>query len=137
MLTLEEPDVFFETTKKYPNKEETYKIIGACMEVHKNLGRGFLEIVYKEALEIEFKLQNIPYKREQSFEIEYKGNKLKRYYVADFILFDSIVLEVKAQSFVIEENYKQVINYLAASKLKTGLLINFGEDSLKFKRVVL
>ena len=93
--------------------------------------------MYKEALEIEFKLQNIRYKREQSFEIEYKGNKLKRYYVADFIMFDSIVLEVKAQTFVIEENYKQVINYLAASKLKTGLLINFGEDSLKFKRVVL
>jgi GxxExxY protein len=77
MLILEEPKEFYKTIDNFPNKEETYKIIGACMEVHKNLGRGFLEIVYKEALEIEFKLQNIPYKREQAFEIEYKGNKLK------------------------------------------------------------
>lgn len=107
------------------------------MEVHKQLGKGFLEIVYKDALEIEFKLQGIPFVREQKFEITYKGNKLNRFYVTDFVAFDSIILEVKAQEFVIDENYKQVINYLAVSKQKLGLIINFGEDSLKFKRVAL
>jgi len=137
MLVFEEPNEFYNTVTAFPRKEDTYKIIGACMEVHKQLGKGFLEIVYKDALEIEFKLKGIPFVREQKFEITYKGNKLNRFYVADFVAFDSIILEVKAQEFVIDENYKQVINYLAVSKQKLGLIINFGEDSLKFKRVAL
>jgi GxxExxY protein len=137
MLIFEEPSEFYNSASSFLRKEDTYKIIGACMEVHKQLGKGFLEIVYKDALEIEFNLQGIPFKREHKFEITNKGNKLNRVYVTDFVVFDSIILEIKAQEFVIDENYKQVINYLAVSKQKLGLIINFGEDSLKFKRVAL
>lgn len=118
-------------------KEEVYEIIGACMEVHKFLGHGFLEIVYKEALEIEFKKRGIDYEREKKFSIYYKEIKLDRFYIGDFVVFDSIILEIKAQNSVINENIKQVINYLAVSKCKLGLIVNFGEESLKFKRIVL
>ena len=115
----------------------TYKIIGCCMEVHKNLGKGFNEIVYKDALEIEFKLNEIPYQREKEFNIEYKGFALPRKYNADFVVFDKIILEAKAIEFLTSSHLKQTLNYLAASKLKLGLLVNFGEDSLKHKRVIL
>ncbi|HMU43702.1 MAG TPA: GxxExxY protein [Ignavibacteriaceae bacterium] len=115
----------------------TYKIIGCCMEVHKNLGKGFNEIVYKDALEIEFKLNEFPYQREKEFNIEYKGFALPRKYNADFVVFDKIILEAKAIEFLTSSHLKQTLNYLAASKLKLGLLVNFGEDSLKHKRVIL
>ena len=118
-------------------KDEAYDIIKCCFEVHKVLGKGFLEAVYKDALSEEFKNAGIPFKREQKFNILYKRVVLPHYYYSDFIMYDKIVLEVKAQQDVIDANYKQVINYLAASKLKLGLLVNFGEASLKFKRVVL
>lgn len=115
----------------------TYKIIGCCMEVHKNLGKGFNEIVYKDALEIEFKLNEFPYQREKEFNIEYKGFALPRKYNADFVVFDKIILEAKAIELLTSSHLKQTLNYLAASKLKLGLLVNFGEDSLKHKRVIL
>ncbi len=118
-------------------KQEAYKIIGCCMEVHKELGRGFNEVVYGDALEIEFKMNNIKYSREKKFNIFYKGEKLPRYYKADFIIFDKVVLEIKAINQLSKSDYKQTINYLATSKLKLGLLINFGEDSLVYKRVIL
>ncbi len=121
----------------YPFSREIYNIIGACMEVHSILGRGFLEIVYKDALEYEFKLRGIPYEREQQFLVPYKDIILKREFYADFYVYDEIVLETKAQEGVVEALYKQTINYLAASHKTLGLLVNFGEDSLKYKRVIL
>ena len=137
MLILEEPQEIYKTINNYPLQDETYKIIGICMEVHKQLGKGFLEIVYKDAIQYELTKENISFSREKKFEIEYKDIVLPHFYVADFVAFDSIILEVKAQEGFAEEHYKQVINYLAASKLKLGLIVNFGEDSLKFKRVIL
>jgi GxxExxY protein len=136
MDILLEPEEIYESIEKFPLKDETFKIIGACIEVHNQLGNGFLESVYKDALETEFGLQNISYEREKSYEIVYKGQKLKRKYIADFIIFETVVLEVKAQDFIVKANYAQTINYLKTSKNKVGLLVNFGEASLKFKRLI-
>ena len=118
-------------------KEDTFKIIGLCMEVHNQLGKGFSEVVYSDALEIEFIDNNIKYSKEQKFNISYKGNILPHKYRADFIIDDKIVLEIKAIQCLTSSHIKQTLNYLAVSKLKIGLLINFGEDSLKYKRVIL
>ncbi len=118
-------------------KDESYKIIGSCMEVHKELGKGFSEIIYGDSLEIEFKKNNILYSREKRFSINYKGVPLPHYYVADFIINDEIILEIKAIENLTSAHVKQTLNYLAASKIRLGLLVNFGEDSLKYKRVVL
>jgi len=117
-------------------KEESYKIIAACLEVHKAFGNGFKEIVYKDALEIEFSDRHIPFQREKQFKIHYKGQLLKHKFYADFIVFDSIVLEIKAMPYIGVPFVYQTINYLKASDLKLGIVINFGEPSLKFKRVV-
>ncbi len=118
-------------------KEESYKIIGICMEVHRELGKGFNEIVYGDALEIEFMDNNIIYSRERKYAISYKGKILPHQYKADFIIDDKIILEIKAIECLTSAHIKQTLNYLAVSKLKLGLLINFGEDSLKYKRIVL
>ncbi len=121
----------------YPFKDESYEIIGICMEVHRILGKGFLEIVYKDALEYEFKSKNIFYEREKKYEIDYKGIILSHCFYADFVINNNIILEVKSQKDIVEEHYKWVINYLAISKCKIGLIVNFGENSLKTKRVIL
>ena len=118
-------------------KEESFTIIGCCMEVHKTLGKGFSEIVYKEALEYEFQLNSIPYIREAECKIPYKKIILKKTFNVDFLIYDKIILEVKAIECLTKSDIKQTLNYLAASKLKLGLLVNFGEDSLNYKRVVL
>ena len=118
-------------------KEETYQIIGLCMEVHKILGKGFNEIVYKEALQYEFTKNKIPFEREKEYIIEYKDIVLSKRYFADFVVFDEIVLEIKAISQLTTSDTGQTLNYLACSKNKIGLVINFGEDSLKYKRVIL
>lgn len=118
-------------------KEELYKIIGICMEVHSILGKGHSEIVYKDALEYEFQIGKIPYSREQKYKIEYKEIVLQHHYHADFVVYDKIILEVKAIECLTNSHIKQTLNYLAASKLKLGLLVNFGEDSLAYKRIVL
>ena len=118
-------------------KEEVYEIIGRCFEVHNELGPGFSEAVYKEAMAVEFAEKSIPFEREKPFDILYKGKKLSRKYICDFIIDDSIIIEVKAQATLIEANSAQLLNYLAASKCRLGLLINFGEKSLKFKRYIL
>ncbi len=118
-------------------KKESYKIIGACMEVHKELGKGFSEIIYGDALEIEFKNSGIAYSREERFDISYKNLKLPHYYFADFVIENKIILEIKAIEVLTNSHLKQALNYLAASKLKLGILVNFGENSLKYKRVVL
>ncbi|NCO54730.1 MAG: GxxExxY protein [Bacteroidetes bacterium] len=118
-------------------REETYKIIGLAMKVHRILGKGFLEIVYKDAMEIEFNDHKVPFEREKPFIIEYKYRILKRKYNADFVVYEKLLLEVKAQSGIYDDDIKQTLNYLACSKLKLGLILNFGEASLSFKRVIL
>ena len=117
-------------------KDESYKIIGASMAVHSELGSGFLEAVYQEALEKEFCIQEIPYKREVSIPIYYKGEKLLKSYIADFICYDNIVVELKAVSALSSEHKAQVLNYLKATNHKLGLLINFGERNLKYERLI-
>ncbi len=123
--------------KNYPWQEESYQIIGICMDVHRILGKGLLEVVYKDAIEHEFKLNNISFEREKKFDIKYKGIVLPHCFYADFIVLDKIILEVKASSSMVEEHYAQVINYLTISGCKLGLLVNFGENSLKTKRLIL
>lgn len=123
--------------EEHPYKDEAYALIGAAMEVHKELGRGFLEVVYKDALQHELTKRKIKFEREKKFEIIYKGVVLPHYYIADFVIDNKIILEIKAQDGAIESNYRQVINYLAVTNFKLGLLINFGEDSLVYKRLVL
>jgi GxxExxY protein len=122
---------------EYYLKDETYSIIGLCMEVHKVLGKGHNENVYGDALEYEFKMNNIPYEREKQYNINYKDIVLPRYYFSDFTVFGEIILELKAIQTLTSSETKQVLNYLAASKNKIGLLVNFGEDSLKYKRLIL
>ena len=116
-------------------EEETKKIINACLEVHNELGNGFLEAVYQEALAIEFDNQNIPYKREKLLPVIYKGKQLDKEYYADFVCFDKIILELKAVSILTAAHKAQVINYLKASDTEIGLLVNFGCNSLKWERI--
>ena len=118
-------------------KDEVYEIVGLCMEVHNTLGKGHNEKVYGDALEFEFKLNKIDYIREQKYTIEYKGIQLPSYYYSDFTLYNNIILEIKAIQTLTSSETKQVLNYLAASKCNLGLLVNFGEDSLKYKRIIL
>jgi GxxExxY protein len=118
-------------------KDEAFKIIGCCMEVHRELGKGHDEVVYKDALEIEFKSQGVNFTREREYTFSYKGALLPHKYFADFVVMDKIILEAKAIEGLTDSHVKQTLNYLAASKLKLGLLVNFGEDSLNYKRVVL
>jgi GxxExxY protein len=118
-------------------QELTEQIISACMEVHNNLGNGFLEAVYQEALEREFIERSIPYVREKEIQILYKGTPLNKKYYADFVCFEEIIVEVKAVSQGIEVYYSQLINYLTATKFRVGLMFNFGTPSLVWKRVVL
>jgi GxxExxY protein len=118
-------------------KDETYQIIGLCMEVYNELGKGFSEIIYSDALALEFQNNNINYSREERFNISYKGQLLAHHYKADFVIDNKIILEIKAVETFNSAHIKQTLNYLAASRLRLGLLVNFGEDSLKYKRIVL
>ncbi len=116
----------------------TYAIIGAAMEVHRTLGHGFLEPVYQEALAIELELQNIPHQREVGLPIRYKDRVLSTGYRADFIYFNrEVLVEIKALSELSSSWEAQVINYLKATGIEVGLLINFGVPSLQYKRLVL
>ena len=116
--------------------ERTYKIIGAAMEVHKELGCGFLEAVYQEALEKEFVTQGIPFKAQPVIEIRYKGEPLNKTYQPDFVCFDEVLVEIKALSELSGIEEAQLINYLKATGIRVGLLINFGNKSLEHKRLV-
>ena len=116
--------------------ERTYKIIGAAIEVHKELGCGFLEAVYQEALGREFKGQEIPFKSQPTIQIFYKGRSLDKTYQPDFVCYDEIIVEIKAISGLTGLEEAQLINYLKATGLKVGLLINFGAKSLEYKRFV-
>ena len=114
--------------------ERTYQIIGAAMEVHKELGNGFLEPVYQEALQKEFQLQGIPYQSQPEVQIIFKGEPLKKRYQPDFVCYEKIIVEIKALSQLTKNEEAQILNYLKATKLSPGLLINFGAKSLQYKR---
>lgn len=118
-------------------KEETYAIIGLCMEVHRILGHGFSEIVYKDALMLEAKLKDIPIEREKEFKIEYKQTILQHSFFADFVFYDNIIVEVKANEGAINDScISQTLNYLKASGCRVGLIINFGRNSLEYQRLI-
>jgi len=115
---------------------QTYAIIGAAMEIHRQLGHGFLEAVYQESAVIEFPLRHIPFEREVSLPIKYKNILLSTHYRADFVCYSEIVVEFKALSRLSNVEEAQLLNYLKATGLKRGLLINFGASSLQYKRLV-
>ena len=117
-------------------KEESYEIVGICMEVHNELGPGLLEIIYKDAIEWEADSRFIRYEREKEFPVYYKKHLLRRKFNADFIVYDKIILEVKAKENISNEDIAQTINYLKLSGCKLGLLINFGRSKLEVKRLV-
>jgi GxxExxY protein len=120
------------------HQEETYRILGACFEVYRNKGCGFLEGVFQECLEIEFRLQDIPAKAQVPLQLEYKGQPLKQHYVADFICYDKVIVELKAVSKLADEHRAQIQNYLHASGLRVGLLVNFGHfPKVEHERFVL
>jgi GxxExxY protein len=114
----------------------TYAIIGAAIEVHKQLGCGFLESVYQEALAIELGSREIPFRREVKLPVRYKGQVLSTSFCADFICFDSLVVELKALANMSGSEEVQLINYLRATRYKVGLLLNFGARSLQHRRLV-
>ena len=116
--------------------EKTYKIIGAAIEVHKELGCGFLEAVYQEALGKEFADQGMPFKPQPIIQIAYKGKPLDKTYQPDFVCFNEIIVEIKALAKLTGIEEAQLINYLKATGLKVGLLLNFGSKSLEHKRFV-
>lgn len=117
-------------------KEEAYEIIGLCMEVHRELGSGFSEIVYKDALEHELRLRGISFEREREFQVYYKGILLPHKFYADFLVDETIILEVKTVSSLQKQHLEQTINYLWVSGLNLGLLVNFRSNSLEYKRLV-
>ena len=120
------------------HKEESYKVVGAAFKVYNNLGPGFLEAVYQEALEIEFQKQGIPYEREKELKIYYDGVELKQTYKADFVCFGKIIVELKAVSTLDDAHRSQIYNYLHATNFKLGLLLNFGcPDELEYERIVI
>ena len=110
--------------------------MGACMEVHKKLGCGFLESVYAEALELEFKKVNLPYEREKKLLVFYDDQPLQKYFKADFVCYNSIIVELKAPKYLVNADSEQTLNNLKATKLQLGLLVNFGTPSLTSKRFV-
>ena len=116
--------------------DETYKLIGLCMKVHRELGCGFLEPVYQEAFEMLLKMEGIPYQREKMLPIYFLGQKLNKEYYADFVCYDKIILEFKAVSTLTTAHEAQLMNYLKASKMKLGLLCNFAEPSFVYRRFV-
>ena len=116
--------------------DETYKLIGLCMKVHRELGCGFLEPVYQEAFEMLLKMEGIPYQREKLLPIYFLGQKLTKEYYADFVCYDKIILEFKAASALTTAHEAQLMNYLKASKMKLGLLCNFAEPSFVYRRFV-
>ena len=116
----------------YPH--EAYEIIGAAMDVHNTLGQGFLESVYQEALEIEMNKRNIPFTAQAKIQIQYKDVPMEHYFIADFVCYDKIIVELKSVSTILPEHEAQIINYLRATGFKLGILLNFNEESLFFKR---
>ncbi|MBC7827023.1 MAG: GxxExxY protein [Chitinophagaceae bacterium] len=117
-------------------KEECFMIVGLCMKIHRKLGKGFKESVYKDALEIELQNAIIPYEREKKFKIEYENVILRHTFDADFLVYKSIIVEIKAASMVHADAFRQTVNYLRSEQIKLGILINFGTDVLQFQRII-
>ena len=115
---------------------DTYAILGAAMEVHRELGSGFLESVYQDALEAEFRLRSIPYSREHAVPVYYKGKQLGGSFRADFVCYESVIVELKAIKSLTDLEYAQVLHYLKATGIQRALLINFGADRLDYKRLI-
>ena len=124
-------------SNEFPLKDECYKVIGCAMEVHNELGCGFLEAIYQEALSLEFAEKFIPYTREKRLDVTYKNRLLNKKYIADFICYNKLIVEVKAMEGLHPEHTAQVLNYLKATGLKVGLLLNFGTTNLQYKRIIL
>jgi GxxExxY protein len=119
-------------------KEEVYRIVGACLEVYKDKGHGFLESVYQDCLEIELELQGIPFDPQRQIKLEYKGRPLDDWFKPDLVCFDKIIVELKAVKELADEHRAQLLNYLKATGMKVGLLVNFGHyPGLKWERMVL
>ena len=118
-------------------KEEGYKILGACFEVYNEIGPGFLEAIYQECLELEFSSQGIDHKSQHELQIQYKGNQLQKSYIPDFIIYDKIILEIKAVKKLTDEHRAQTFNYLKATGLQVAYLINFASfPKLEYERIV-
>lgn len=119
-------------------KDEVYTVVGCCMEVWKTLGYGFSEVIYKDAMEIEFEDRNLPHAREEQLFVYYKGRKLRHKFKADFTLFDSMIVEVKSgEDGMNKEVISQTLNYMKASCSRVGLIINFGKTKMDFKRLIM
>jgi len=116
--------------------ELTREIIGSAMDVHSNLGSGFLESVYEESLAIEFELRDVPYEKQKGINVLYKGRQAKQF-ICDFLVDNKVLVEIKAISELTTTEEAQILNYLKATGIKVGLLINFGEKSLNYKRFIL
>lgn len=120
----------------YLYKEENYIIVGILFEVHKNLGKRFSEIVYKDAVEYELQQQNIPFQREKEYSVTYKNTTLKHKFYADFVIYDKIILEIKTVDCFNNSHYNQCLNYLRISENKLAILANFNLISLEYKRII-
>ncbi len=117
-------------------KEESYKIIGICMEVHRILGHGFSEAIYQDALEVCFRQEKIPYSRNKPYFVKFKNEILPHHYLANFVVMDKIILEVKCVAQLTDEHISQTINFLKISECRLGLLINFARGSLQHQRLI-
>ncbi len=121
----------------FPLKDETYQILGACFEVYNEMGRGFLESVYQECLEVELTSYGIPFEAQQPIELVFKGQELKRTFAPDLLCFGKVIVELKAVRRLVAEHRAQLINYLKACRLEVGLIVNFGSyPQLEYERIV-
>ncbi len=117
-------------------KHESYELVGACMKIHSALGCGYKEVIYQDGLEVELKNKRIPFEKEKKFEVVYEGVTLKHHFIADFVIDENIIIELKSCKEIINPFIAQTIQYLKASGLKLGIIINFGNSSLENKRIV-
>ena len=122
--------------QNYLYEDDTYKIIGALIEVHKNLGKGFSEIVYKDAFEYELKRINFSFEREKEYLVHYKDIILNHKFYADFVVLDKIIIEIKSTESLHEKHISQCLNYLHVSGHRLGILVNFNKTSLEYKRII-
>jgi len=120
----------------YLYEDDTYKIIGALIEVHKNLGKGFSEIVYKDAFEYELKKINFSFEREKEYLVHYKDIILNHKFYADFVVLDKILIEIKSTDSIHEKHISQCLNYLHVSGHRLAILVNFNKSSLEYKRII-
>lgn len=117
-------------------EDETYKILGACIKVHKRLGNGFSESIYCEALAKELTTSNIPFEQDKKLPVFYEGEQLDHYFEADFVCFNKIILQIKSLDFINNNLKNQVLKYLKSTNLEIGYLVNFGENNLTWKRYI-